>query len=231
MAQFELVMPKMGESINEATVIRWLKNEGDKVEADEAILEVATDKVDSEVPTPEGGIIAKLLFGEGDVVPVGQAVAIISTDGSAVVEPTPTVAAAPVEKPVEVIQETIVEAKVQASPVNNGGDRFYSPLVLNIARKEGISMSQLESLPGSGKEGRVTKKDILAYVKNGSAKQCTSLHNTCTCFDKCSCKTGGIIKCRGRGDCYGPHEKTHCGSHGECPSTFRRTFRRLLKPM
>ena len=168
MAQFELVMPKMGESINEATVIRWLKNEGDKVEADEAILEVATDKVDSEVPTPEGGIIAKLLFGEGDVVPVGQAVAIISTDGSAVVEPTPTVAAAPVEKPVEVIQDTIVEAKVQASPVNNGGDRFYSPLVLNIARKEGISMSQLESLPGSGKEGRVTKKDILAYVKNGA---------------------------------------------------------------
>ena len=168
MAQFELVMPKMGESINEATVIRWLKNEGDKVEADEAILEVATDKVDSEVPTPEGGIIAKLLFGEGDVVPVGQAVAIISTDGSAVVEPTPTVAAAPVEKPVEVIQETIVEAIVQASPVNNGGDRFYSPLVLNIARKEGISMSQLESLPGSGKEGRVTKKDILAYVKNGA---------------------------------------------------------------
>lgn len=168
MAQFELVMPKMGESINEATVIRWLKNEGDRVEADEAILEVATDKVDSEVPTPEGGIIAKLLFGEGDVVPVGQPVAIISTDGSAVSVPAPVETAAPVTKPVEVIKQTIEEAKVQATPVSNTGDRFYSPLVLNIARKEGISMSQLESMPGSGKEGRVTKKDILAFVKNGA---------------------------------------------------------------
>jgi 2-oxoglutarate dehydrogenase E2 component (dihydrolipoamide succinyltransferase) len=166
MAQFELVMPKMGESINEATVIRWLKNVGDHVEADEAILEVATDKVDSEVPTTEAGTIAKLLFGEGDVVPVGQPVAIISTDGSVEVA-APVVEATPAAKPVEVIKQSIDTAVAQVESVSNSGDRFYSPLVLNIARKEGISMSQLESLAGSGKNNRVTKKDILAFVKNG----------------------------------------------------------------
>lgn len=168
MAQFELVMPKMGESINEATVIRWLKGVGETVEADEAILEVATDKVDSEVPTPEGGVIAKLLFNEGDVVPVGQPVAIISTDGAVDVAPAPDEAATPEVKPVEVIKQTIEKAKVQVSPASVASDRFYSPLVLNIARKEGISMTQLEALPGTGKDGRVTKKDILAYVKNGA---------------------------------------------------------------
>lgn len=167
MAQFELVMPKMGESINEATVIRWLKNEGDRVEADEAILEVATDKVDSEVPTSEAGVISKFLFGEGDVVQVGQPVAIIETEGAAATTPTAKKSEKPVAKPVEVITEAIQEAKVQTISVSNNGNRFYSPLVLNIARKEGISMSQLESMPGTGKEGRVTKKDILAAVKNG----------------------------------------------------------------
>ncbi|MFT5513295.1 MAG: 2-oxoglutarate dehydrogenase E2 component (dihydrolipoamide succinyltransferase), partial [Bacteroidia bacterium] len=167
MAQFELVMPKMGESINEATVIRWLKNEGDRVEADEAILEVATDKVDSEVPTPEAGIISKLLFGEGDVVAVGQPVAIIATEGEAPIAPTPVKATSQESKPVAVIQERIEVAKVQADAVSNSGDRFYSPLVMNIARTEGISMTQLGTMPGSGKDGRVTKKDILAFVKNG----------------------------------------------------------------
>ncbi len=169
MAQFELVMPKMGESINEATVIRWLKSEGDTVEVDEAILEVATDKVDSEVPSPEAGVIAKFLCGEGDVVPVGQAVAIIETEGASASAPSAAPVSAPVEKakPVEVIQEKIQKAQIQTDAPTNTGDRFYSPLVLNIARKEGISMSQLESLPGTGKNGRVTKKDILAYVKNG----------------------------------------------------------------
>ena len=185
MAQFELVMPKMGESINEATVIRWLKSEGDTVEVDEAILEVATDKVDSEVPSPEAGVIAKFLCGEGDVVPVGQAVAIIETEGASASAPSAAPVSAPVEKakPVEVIQEKIQKAQIQTDAPTNTGDRFYSPLVLNIARKEGISMSQLESLPGTGKNGRVTKKDILAYVKNGGSGQyeCTSCQGTCIC--------------------------------------------------
>ena len=176
MAQFELVMPKMGESINEATVIRWLKSEGDRVEADEAVLEVATDKVDSEVPTPESGTITKFLFGEGDVVPVGQPVAIIETEGASTSAPVsaPSAKAAPETKPVEVIQEKIQEAKVQTDAPTNTGDRFYSPLVLNIARKEGISMSQLEALLGSGKNGRVTKKDILSFVKNGAPAAATT---------------------------------------------------------
>lgn len=169
MAQFELIMPKMGESISEATVIRWLKNEGDRVEADEAILEVATDKVDSEVPSSEAGILQKVLFGEGDVVKVGEPVAIIETDAAAASNPAP---AAPKEEvaptPVQVINNTVEQAvAATTSDVSNSGDRFYSPLVLNIARKEGISMAQLETLPGSGKDGRVTKKDILAFVKNG----------------------------------------------------------------
>lgn len=160
----------MGESISEATVIRWLKNEGDRVEADEAVLEVATDKVDSEVPTPEAGVLSKLLCGEGDVVQVGSPVAIIETEAASS-EPQPETveqAAAKVEAtPVETITKSVEEAAATAAPITNTGDRFYSPLVMNIARKEGISMAQLEAIPGSGKDGRVTKRDILAYVKNG----------------------------------------------------------------
>ncbi len=166
MAKFELVMPKMGESINEATVIRWLKNEGDRVEVDEAILEVATDKVDSEVPSSEAGTLTKMLFGEGDVVPVGAPVAIIETDAAGEAASTPATSAE-IVKPIEVITETVHQAVAAVEPMSSNGNRFYSPLVLNIARQEGISMSQLESLPGTGKDGRVTKKDILSYVKNG----------------------------------------------------------------
>lgn len=161
----------MGESISEATVIRWLKNEGERVEAEEAVLEVATDKVDSEVPTPEAGVLGKLLFGEGDVVKVGEPVAIIETEGAetAAPAPAPVVEAAPVKEatPVETINKSVEEAAATVAPISNSGDRFYSPLVMNIARKEGISMADLEVLPGTGKDGRVTKKDILAYVKSG----------------------------------------------------------------
>lgn len=171
MAQFELIMPKMGESITEATVIRWLKNEGERVEVDEAVLEVATDKVDSEVPTSEAGILSKVLFGEGDVVKVGEPIAIIETEGTATAQPANPVkeeVAPAAQKPVEVIESHVETARQATETVSNNGDRFYSPLVMNIARKEGISMAQLESVPGTGKDGRVTKKDILAYVKNGA---------------------------------------------------------------
>lgn len=173
MGQYELIMPKMGESISEATVIRWLKNEGDRIEADEAVLEVATDKVDSEVPSPEAGVLSKLLCGEGDVVQVGAPVAIIETEAAGGSEPVsaPVVEEASAPAPEKVIEESIEVAAASVAPaITKNGDRFYSPLVMNIARTEGITMEQLETVPGSGKNGRVTKKDILAFVKNGGAK-------------------------------------------------------------
>lgn len=165
MADFELVMPKMGESIAEATIIKWTKNEGDAIAADETVLEIATDKVDSEVPSPKGGVLKKLLFKEGDVVAVGAVIAIIAMEGSAASTPAPKVEATPeVKAAVVEVQKTIAVATQTAS--NAGGARFYSPLVLNIAKEENVSMTELETIGGSGNEGRVTKKDILAYVAN-----------------------------------------------------------------
>ena len=176
-------MPKMGESIAEATIIRWLKNEGERVEKDEPIVEIATDKVDSEIPSTEAGILVKQLYKDGDVVKVGEPVAMINTEGGAsAVAPAPTatpVAAPVVETPVAVetavaaIENQIQAAQPVAEPLSNAdGSRFYSPLVLNIARTEGVSMVELETVPGTGKEGRVTKSDILAYVANrGTAAQ------------------------------------------------------------
>lgn len=183
-------MPKMGESIAEATIIRWLKNEGERVEKDEPIVEIATDKVDSEIPSTEAGILVKQLYKDGDVVKVGDPVAMINTEGGAsAVAPAPT--AAPIATPVvetPVAVETAVAAienQIQAAqpasiePLSNAdGSRFYSPLVLNIARTEGVSMSELETVPGTGKEGRVTKSDILAYVANRT--QGASSANTAT---------------------------------------------------
>lgn len=172
MADFELVMPKMGESIAEATIIRWVKNVGDTVKVDESVLEIATDKVDSEVPTPQGGVISKILFKEGDVVAVGATIAIIASEAGAATTATPT-APAPVAEPVKT--EPVAEkAAAQISQdiqhiqqtISNNGARFYSPLVLNIAREENISMSELETIAGTGNEGRVTKRDILAHVEN-----------------------------------------------------------------
>lgn len=172
----ELIMPKMGESIMEATILKWLKKEGDTVEADESVLEIATDKVDSEVPASQGGTITKLLFNEGDVVAVGKAIALIDTGGDA--GPTkPTETAAP--KAAETATAAPAAAKVaETAPAqtqeyaSNGADRFYSPLVMSIAKEEKISMAELERIPGSGKDQRVTKADILAYVSNrGSQPQ------------------------------------------------------------
>lgn len=160
-------MPKLGESIMEATILKWLKKEGDKVELDEAVLEIATDKVDSEVPTPFAGTITKILFKEGDVVQIGKAIAIIDGEGGGTVQPV-------VEKvvPQEVKTEAPKQVVVEKAPETTfvaGGDRFYSPLVLNIAREEGISMSELERIPGTGKDDRVTKSDILNYLQNRGA--------------------------------------------------------------
>ena len=169
MSEYKLIMPKMGESIAEATIISWLKNEGDEIEIDEAVLEIATDKVDSEVPSMEAGVLTKKLYNEGDVVKVGEPIAIISAEGSA--PSAAPVEAATVETPATIIENTVAVAKqTVAAPTFSNGDtnRFYSPLVMNIARTEGISMEQLENIPGTGKEGRVTKRDILGFVKNGA---------------------------------------------------------------
>lgn len=172
MAQFELIMPKMGESVAEATITNWLKSEGDHIEEDEAVLEIATDKVDSEVPSPVEGTLVKMLFNVDDVVQVGQAIAIIETEGEGATE-APAAAATETPKAVEAVAETVTKAAETASTteiVKNSNGRFYSPLVRNIAKEEGISQAELDGIDGTGLEGRVTKNDILSYVENrGSA--------------------------------------------------------------
>lgn len=165
MAKFELKLPKMGESVAEATVTNWLKKVGDKIEMDEAVLEIATDKVDSEVPSEVAGTLVEILFNTDDVVQVGQTIAIIETEGGAVaatpeVKAEAPVAVAEVAKAVEAAKETVAPADFSTS------DKFFSPLVKNIAKEEGISLAELESIAGSGKDGRVNKEDLLNYIKN-----------------------------------------------------------------
>lgn len=161
MAKFELKLPKMGESVAEATITNWLKNVGDTVTTDETVLEVATDKVDSEVPSEVDGVLIEILFGANDVVQVGQTIAIIETAQDATTTVIPTVT-----KEVEEISTRVEEAK-QITEVNySESEKFFSPLVKNIAKTENISLLELESITGTGKEGRVTKDDILTYVKN-----------------------------------------------------------------
>jgi 2-oxoglutarate dehydrogenase E2 component (dihydrolipoamide succinyltransferase) len=172
MARFELRLPKMGESVAEATITSWLKEVGDTIELDEAVLEIATDKVDSEVPSEVDGILVEKFFNVDDVVQVGQVVAIIETDDEESEVFTPekekdessSEVAAIVEKSVAAAQET-------AAPITSNEDRFYSPLVKNIAKQEGVSQSELDTIKGTGKDGRVTKNDILDYIGNkGVAK-------------------------------------------------------------
>jgi 2-oxoglutarate dehydrogenase E2 component (dihydrolipoamide succinyltransferase) len=165
MAKFELKLPKMGESVAEATVTNWLKKVGDKIEMDEAVLEIATDKVDSEVPSEVSGTLVEILFNTDDVVQVGQTLAIIETEVGAVLS-TPEVK---VEAPVAVAEVAkTVEVAIEAiGPADfSGSDKFFSPLVKNIAKEEGISLAELESISGSGKDGRVNKEDLLNYIKN-----------------------------------------------------------------
>ncbi len=159
MAKFDIVMPKMGESIIEATITRWAKSVGDMVAEDEVICEIATDKVDSEIPSPVEGKLVQLLYKEGDVVPVGKLIAVIDLDGeNAVVEAAPAVTSVTVDSPAT-IAETF-------APVVGQSDRFYSPLVKSIAKQENIPFEELESIAGTGKDSRVTKEDILAYLAN-----------------------------------------------------------------
>jgi len=173
MAKFELKLPKMGESVAEATITNWLKSVGDKIEADEAVLEIATDKVDSEVPSEVSGVLAEILFQVNDVVKVGQTIAIIETEGGTSVSELAkqSVEASKAEAveatPVAEVAKTIEAAVATAAPADfKSSDKFFSPLVKNIATAEGISLTELESIAGSGKDGRVTKEDILNFIKN-----------------------------------------------------------------
>ncbi|MBN8864156.1 MAG: 2-oxo acid dehydrogenase subunit E2 [Sphingobacteriales bacterium] len=166
MALVDLIMPKLGESIMEATILKWHKQPGESVKMDETVLEIATDKVDSEVPSTAEGVIEELLYKVNDVVPIGAAIARIRTGAAetAAPRPAPAAPATPAPAPVTAPQAERTPV-VAAAPVNSTQvNRFYSPLVLNIAASEGISMTELERIPGTGNEGRVTKKDILQYV-------------------------------------------------------------------
>ena len=170
MAQVELIMPKMGESVAEATITNWLKEVGDTIEADEAVVEIATDKVDSEVPSTSEGVLIKKLFNEGDVVQVGQAIAIIGAEGDAA-ESTPAAAPktetpATEQAPVAATAPSAVAVSTEKITKKSDSGKFFSPLVRSIAEKEGVSLSELEAIDGSGSEGRVTKKDILNYLPN-----------------------------------------------------------------
>jgi len=179
MARYELVLPKMGESVAEATIIKWMKQPGDAIDIDESVLEIATDKVDSDVPSPVAGKLVELLYNVDDVVQVGAPIAIIETGGSSVDSEI-------VRDVKDPEKEVSVEQKFDATPTElprteqkanlgtaNNSRRFYSPLVKSMASEEGIELSELDSIQGSGSEGRVTKQDVLDYINNTGSKAST----------------------------------------------------------
>ena len=185
MALVELIMPKMGESIMEATILTWLKKPGDKIEADESVLEVATDKVDTEVPSTHGGILKEILAKEGEVVKVGKAIAIITTDAEekkAPAAPKAETKSAPVVAEVKVATPALATNGTNHAHASDykSSNRFYSPLVKNIAKEENIAVAELETISGSGAEGRVTKKDILSYVQHRKLGQTISAGRSAT---------------------------------------------------
>lgn len=185
MAKHQLVLPKMGESVSEATVIKWLKNPGDRLEEDEAVLEIATDKVDSDVPSPVSGVLVEKFFNEDQVVQVGEVLAIIETDSndstdsnesSASVKPVVESKSTPIENQIPGLAQ--IQEEKSPERFTSSGDRFYSPLVKSIAAQEGLSEQELSQIPGSGLENRLTKQDILNYLKNRNQKTETSALRT-----------------------------------------------------
>ena len=183
MAEIEIRLPKMGESVTEATITNWLKNVGDSVAMDEPLVEVATDKVDNELPSEGAGVLIKILFEKDQVAQVGDVIAILSTDGGSSAAP-----AAKEEAPIvasSATQTTTVAAPISTSsetiaiPKNGTSGKFFSPLVRNIAEKEGITASELEAISGTGQDGRVTKKDVISYLANrGTAPATTPAAST-----------------------------------------------------
>ena len=187
MALVDLIMPKLGESIMEATILKWHKKPGDAIKEDETVLDIATDKVDSEVPSTTTGVLEEILFKENDVVPIGTVIAKIRVGASSAV--TQSQAAAPLAaqeyeeaKLVEEVPYQPSQFVVQSSAPVTNNIRFYSPLVLNIAQQEGINMTELGSMEGTGQDGRVSKKDILAYVaaKASGNQQIVIINKTVT---------------------------------------------------
>jgi 2-oxoglutarate dehydrogenase E2 component (dihydrolipoamide succinyltransferase) len=186
MAQFNIVMPKLGESIEEATITKWFVSVGDKVEDDDLLLEIATDKVDSEIPSPVSGTVTIINYQQDDIVAVGTVIAVIDTSGGdveaqsvsenaepevkSVAEPNAETASEPVSG-----RPAVSAVETSATEVGKSGDkgRFYSPLVMTIAREEGIAMEEMDAIPGSGKNGRVQKKDILNYINNRTGAPAT----------------------------------------------------------
>ncbi len=190
MSQYELLLPKMGESVAEATIIKWIKQPGDKIDIDESVLEIATDKVDSDVPSPVAGTLVKTLFNVDEVVQVGAVIAIIEiagsasvkeTDGSDTVKKEENAPQAEVEQSDEIPGVDILKKQEKpGAEVQNNSARFYSPLVKSMAAEEGISLAELDGIEGSGSEGRVTKQDILEYIKehkhSGAVSSNTAKH-------------------------------------------------------
>lgn len=179
MAQFELLLPKMGESVAEATIIKWLKQPGDYIAMDDAVLEIATDKVDSEVPSPVEGKLLKVLFNVDDVVQVGAVIALIETDAAQLEQPVavsqdelvPTTPISPTDEAIPGLNQlqdaTHQSIQPPLLPDFKSSERFYSPLVKSIAKEEGLSAIELDQIKGTGADGRVTKDDLLAYLKSG----------------------------------------------------------------
>jgi 2-oxoglutarate dehydrogenase E2 component (dihydrolipoamide succinyltransferase) len=170
MPQFELIMPKMGESVAEATIIKWSKNEGDNINTDETVLEIATDKVDTEVPSPFGGKLLKKLFNEGDVVQVGKVIAIIGDGDVATTTPVASTATVTETKVADVVTTATETVATVIENNYSNSNKFYSPLVKNIAKAEGVSLQELEAIAGTGANGRVTKNDVLGYIPQRGAQ-------------------------------------------------------------
>ena len=166
MARVELIMPKMGESVSEATVIAWTKEVGDMVELDETIIEIATDKVDSEVPSTHEGTLVEKLFEADDLVQVGQPFAVLEVAGEDETASDEVKVDKKIEEPKEIINEPLSEKQEDQPIIKNTGDRFYSPLVRSMATKENISNDELQKIVGSGKDGRVTKSDMISFLEN-----------------------------------------------------------------
>jgi 2-oxoglutarate dehydrogenase E2 component (dihydrolipoamide succinyltransferase) len=200
MAQIEIRLPKMGESVTEATITNWLKNVGDSVALDEPLVEVATDKVDNELPSEAEGVLIQKLFEKDQVAQVGDVIAIISTDGAAAPAPA-TPAAASTPAPAAVAERTVADAQAIVSndplPKSNENGKFYSPLVRSIAQAEGIGHSELETISGTGAGGRVTKKDVISYLdtrtSGGAVTPATSAPAQSPAVQTPSPSTNGVV--------------------------------------
>lgn len=177
---FEIKMPKMGESVEQATITKWFVKVGDTIEEDDVLLEIATDKVDSEIPSPVAGVIEDIFYKENDLVPVGKVIAIVNT-GNGAEKPLIDNKPEKEEKPQGKQEETT--STIVSSEVVSSDGRFYSPLVKSIAKKEGVSQNELDSITGSGKDGRVKKEDLLNYLKNRTSKQESVPHSSAKVVD------------------------------------------------